>query len=69
MNLGFRDIYHHVYDTNHYTFFQKDTRNIYIYSTNYEYLGGETYKIVSRKEPNIFDKERPNDGITFGIIA
>jgi len=68
MNLGFSDTYHHAYDTNHFTFFQKDIRNIYIYSTNYEYLRGETYFIITLKKPNRFQKRENGITITSTII-
>jgi len=62
MNLGYSDPVNFWINNNRSTFFFKDIRNIYIYSTDYSYLRNLIFKLLSLKKPNKFQKRE--NGIT-----
>jgi len=68
MSLGYSDPVNYIIDTNCSTFFFKDIRNIYVYSTDYGYLRNQIFSILSLKKPNKFQKRQNGITLTSSII-
>lgn len=68
MSLGYSDPVNYIIDTNCSTFFFKDIRNIYVYSTDYGYLRNQISSILSLKKPNKFQKRQNGITLTSSII-
>lgn len=67
MSLGYSDLTNYSIDSNRSFAFFKDTRTIYIYSTDYSYLRNQIFRIISFKKPNKFYK-RPNGISLLSIV-
>ena len=62
LSLGYADPVNFFIDTNRYTIFFKDIRNILLYSTDYCFLRNQIFTLVGLKKPNKFRKRE--NGIT-----
>lgn len=66
LSLGYSDPVNYMIDKNRSTFFFKDIRTIFIYSTDYAYLQNQVFTLLGLKKPDKFRKRE--NGITIASI-
>ena len=68
LSLGYADPVNFFIDTNRYTFFFKDIRNILLYSTDYCFLRNQVFTLLGLKKPNKFRKRENGIAINSQIL-